>query len=128
MKLDKDYKNEVDQNFKKGAYITKKILIWTIIIILTLSIIFGGIYFVNKMIKTNADRVVFKQSITYNEGMLDDLAKYQLEIIQAEDEVEKLAIAQLVVERFANFDESKIESEYLKKFLQDCRNMNLGGY
>lgn len=34
----------------------------------------------------------------------------------------KAAIAQLVNNRFANFDESKIESYDLRKFLEDCRN------
>lgn len=72
-----------------------------------------------KMRYTNADREVFKQSVTYNEGMLDDLAKYQYEYMQA-DEVEKKAIASLVRSRFANFDKSKIENTDLIKFMEEC--------
>lgn len=70
--------------------------------------------------KTNADRIIFKQSVTYNEGVLDDLAKYHFQMETAEDDVKKTAIAQLVNNRFANFDESKIESYDLRKFLEDC--------
>lgn len=69
--------------------------------------------------QTNAEREVFKQSVTYNEGMLDDLAKYQYEYMQS-DETEKKAIASLVRSRFANFDKSKIENIDLLRFLEDC--------
>ena len=72
-----------------------------------------------KMRYTNADREVFKQSVTYNEGMLDDIAKYHYEYTQA-DEVGKKAIASLVRSRFANFDKSKIENIDLIKFLEEC--------
>lgn len=72
-----------------------------------------------KMRYTNADREVFKQSVTYNEGMLDDLAKYHYEYMQA-DEVEKKAIASLVCSRFANFDKSKIENIELLRFMEEC--------
>lgn len=68
---------------------------------------------------TDADRQVFKQSVTYNEGVLDDLAKYKYEYTQA-DEVEKKAIASLVRSRFANFDKNKIENRELVDFLEVC--------
>lgn len=70
----------------------------------------------------DAQREAFKATSTYNEGMLDDLAKYQYEFNIAEDDVERSAIAQLVVSRYANFDESRIENDNLKQFLEDCRD------
>lgn len=69
---------------------------------------------------TNADRQAFKNTATYNEGMLDDLAKYKYEYDTSNDDVERAAIADLVRSRFANFDKSKIENYELVKFLEDC--------
>lgn len=68
----------------------------------------------------NADREIFKNTVTYNEGVLDDLAKYKFQYDTAEDDVERAAIADLVRSRFANFDKSKIENKDLKEFLEDC--------
>lgn len=68
----------------------------------------------------NADREIFKNTVTYNESVLDDLAKYKFQYDTAEDDVERAAIADLVRSRFANFDKSKIENKDLKEFLEDC--------
>lgn len=68
----------------------------------------------------DADREIFKGTVTYNEGMLDDLAEYKYEYDKAADEVEKAAIASLVRSRFANFDQSRIENRDLLKFLEEC--------
>jgi hypothetical protein len=73
------------------------------------------------MWSVNTDRIIFKQSITFNEGVLDDLAKYQYEMSLETDESTKKAIADLVVQRFANYDESKIDSPDLREFLTNCR-------
>ncbi len=95
----------------------KRIIIGIVIIVVVL---LGG--FGLKMWDVNTDRVVFKQSATYNEGVLDDLAKYKYEMQTTEDETGKKAICELVNSRFANYDESKIENDDLKYFLRDCRN------
>lgn len=68
----------------------------------------------------NADREIFKNTVTYNEGVIDDLAKYKFQYDTAEDDIERAAIADLVRSRFANFDKSKIENEELREFLEDC--------
>ncbi|HCF37891.1 MAG TPA: hypothetical protein DER56_02275 [Thermosipho africanus] len=83
-------------------------------------VLLGG--FGLKMWDVSTDRVVFKNSATYNEGVLDDLAQYKYEMQTTEDEIEKKAICELVNSRFANYDESKIENDSLKYFLIDCRN------
>ncbi len=127
-KVSKDFKNDVDNEIAEAGYIFKKVMSKVVIAIIILGIIAGIFGFCGKYFKTNADRIIFKQSVTYNEGVLDDLAKYKLQMIQAETETEKKAIANLVVDRFANYDESKIESYDLKKFLADCRNLNVEGY
>ena len=52
--------------------------------------------------------------------MLDDLAKYKYEYDTAEDDVERSAIASLVRNRFANFDQSRVENRELIEFLKEC--------
>ena len=118
MKADKDFKKEFNQGFANASYAGRKLIIWGIIIILICAI--GG--FGYRYASTNVDRVIFKQSITYNEGKLDDLAKYQLEMSQTKDPEEKAAIQEYVNSVYSNFDESKIENQSLKQFLVDCRN------
>lgn len=118
MKADKDFKKEFDQGFANASYAGRKFILCGIIIILICSIIGFGYRYVS----TNADRVIFKQSITYNEGKLDNLAKYQLEMSQAKNPEEKAAIQEYVNSVYSNFDESKIENQSLKQFLIDCRN------
>ena len=128
MKVDKDFKQEVNKEIAEGAYVGRKILTRIAVTVIVISIIGAIVGAGFKMWETNTDRIIFKQSVTYNEGVLDDLAKYKLEMIRAEDDIEKKAIAEMVVQRFANYDESKIETYDLKQFLKDCRNMNLEDY
>lgn len=120
--IDKDTKREICADISTGWYVARKVLVRIVAVVLVLSAVGAACNFAYSYWKTNADRVIFKQSVTYNEGILDDLAKYKYELESAEDDVEKSAIAQLVNSRFANFDESKIESYDLRKFLEDCRN------
>ena len=78
-----------------------------------------------RVFDANADRFVFKQTATYNEGVTDDLAKYQYEYTQSKNDTDKKAIMQMVNNRFANYDESKIENHDLREFLEDCRKGEL---
>lgn len=120
MKIDKEFKHDVDTGISEGWYVAKKFFAKIAIVVVVATIFFGVIGFAYKMAATNADRVIFKQSVTYNEGMLDDLAKYQYEYNSTDDETEKKAIATLVRNRFANFDKSKIENHDILKFLEEC--------
>jgi len=128
MKPDKEFRKEFDAEYANAGYASRKvgktILIWVLIVTIICSIAGVGL----KMWHVNADRVIFKQSLTYNEGVLDDLANYRLQMIQTDDEIEKKAIAEMINSRFANYDESKIENDDLRRFLKDCRNMNLEAY
>jgi len=97
----------------------------TIGAIVAIGLIIFGINFGGRLLDANADRMVFKQSVVYNEGVIDDLAKYKFEMQSTEDKTEKEAICELVNSRFANFDESKLENDDLKQFLKECRNGEL---
>lgn len=68
----------------------------------------------------DAEREAYKATMVYNEGMLDDLAKYKYEYDVAADDVERAAIASLVRNRFSNFDKSRIDNYSLVKFLEEC--------
>lgn len=120
MKVSKDFKNEFDQEFADGYYAAKKVYGKVALWFLILFLVLGAVGIGYRYIKVNSDRVIFKQSITYNEGMLDDLAKYMFQYDNAEDDIERESIATLVRNRFANFDQSKIENYELREFLEDC--------
>src|SRR5699024_578349 len=66
MKIDKDFKHEVDTEVSEGWYVARKILVKGVIVVVIATVFFGGISFASKMAATNADRVIFKQSVTYN--------------------------------------------------------------
>jgi hypothetical protein len=65
---------------------------------------------------------IFNNSTIHIEGMLDDLAKYKFELQSEKSDTGKKAIAELINDRFANFDEKNIQNEDLKQFLRDVRN------
>jgi mannosyltransferase OCH1-like enzyme len=71
--------------------------------------------------KANIQREIFKENKSYIEGMISDLSKYKYEYEMETDEVAKMAIANLIRDKFANFDSSNIESSGLKQFLIQIR-------
>lgn len=124
MKVGKEFKSEFDAEFANASYAGRKLLTKTVIVIIILSVLCAVCGVGYKMWKVNTDRQIFKASATYNEGKLDDLAKYRLEMSKAEDDTEKAAIAEYVNSVYANYDESKIENDDLRVFLLECRNGN----
>lgn len=122
MRADRTFKREFDQELANASYAGRKVGIklglWTVLIIaIIIAIVFGYRY-----VSANVDRAIFKETVTYNEGKLDDLAKYRLEMSQTDNPIEQAAIQEYVVSVYANFDESKIENGDLREFLEDCRN------
>ena len=70
--------------------------------------------------KENIRREVFEQTQSYVHGKIQDLAKYYEEYNKAKPN-DKEAIRQLIIMRFAEFDESKIRSLKLRSFLVSMR-------
>lgn len=70
--------------------------------------------------KENIRREVFEQTQSYVHGKIQDLAKYHDEYRQG-NENDKECIRQLIIVRFAEFDESKIKSTNLRNFLKRMR-------
>lgn len=109
-----------------------------IITVLLGAVTFGGIYMlpfvlgkwgnkVDKVIGTESasiQREKFKESKSYVEGMINDLAKYKREYDKAADD-EKAGIVSYIDSEFANFDEGLIDNQSLYNFLMDVRSGNL---
>ena len=65
----------------------------------------------------NAKREVFKQTQVYNDGMAQELVKLKGEIEKETDPAAKNALLFTLRHDFANFDESKLESQDLRDWL-----------
>jgi hypothetical protein len=65
-------------------------------------------------------REVFKETRSYNEAKLQQLAKYRLEYIRAKDPEEKEALASTIRMMFADYDDEKLPSE-LRSFLKQIK-------
>ena len=71
--------------------------------------------------QANADREIFKENTTYIEGKADDLAKFKFELIKEKDPVARQAIVSTIIQRYSDFDPSKLEDQSLAKFLNDVK-------
>lgn len=64
-------------------------------------------------------REVYEQTRSFNESKLQELTKYRLEYMRAENEDEKQAIAATVRLTFAAYDKTKLPYE-LQIFIEEC--------
>jgi hypothetical protein len=71
--------------------------------------------------KEDIRREIFENTQSYVHGKIQDLAKYKLEYDALKDPSAKEAIRQVIVMRFAEFDETKIKSSGLRNFLVQQR-------
>ena len=68
----------------------------------------------------NARREVFEQSQSYVEGKRQELSKLELEYKTEKDPDAKEALRQSILQRFANFDDTKLDNQSYQ-FLQSLR-------
>ena len=73
-----------------------------------------------EMVQTQ--REIYEESKSYVKGVSDDLARFKYELIKTEDPVEREAIIETIIDRFSDFDVSKLDNPDLQKFLNDVRN------
>lgn len=104
------------ENVAKGA----KIFVGILIIAFILGVLSLGWTKFFKPKQENIRREVFEQTQSYVHGKIQDLAKYYGEYEKA-DTNDRETIQQLIIVRFAEFDESKIKSPGLKRFLTTMR-------
>lgn len=120
MRLDNNFKRDIDREFKEGDYIAKKSITRGVIIVVLLIVIFSAIGFGYKRFAVDANREIFKHSIAYTETAANFLAKEYQEYNKAETAVEKTAIMQYVVNRYPNLDMNEIENSELRSFYKKC--------
>lgn len=125
-KLDKDFKKEVDNEFREVDYVGHKTGIRFVIVtvILVVLIGLGGVGYTHTIGKwqKNAEREVFKDSVAYTEQAASFLAKSYKEYNDAEDEAEKSSIMEYVIMRYPNLDTDSIDNSTLKQFYIKCLN------
>lgn len=93
-------------------------------VVVICALTFGGLayrrYFAPK--SQSIDREVFKETKSYNEGMVQDLSKDKLELSQTKDKDARKAIVEHIIEKYSNFDENRIENRELRNFLIEIKN------
>lgn len=119
-KLDKEFRNEIDEVVHVTDYVGRKLFIRIIVVALIISILstIGGITY--KRVKAETDRETFKSSITYTEAAAAFLADSYKEYNDTEDNAEKKTIMQYVVMRYPNLDMDSIENATLRQFYNKC--------
>ena len=60
MRVDKEFKANVDEEFREADYVGRKVLGRWILIVVLLVVIFGGIGFAYKKVYVDANREIFK--------------------------------------------------------------------
>ena len=120
MKLDHDFRQDVDRGFKEGDYVGQKLFNRVVLLVVLSVVIFGAIGFGYKKIAVDANREIFKHSTAYTETATNFLAKEYREYNQAETDVEKNAIMEFVADRYPNLDLEDIENSDLKSFYRQC--------
>ena len=99
----------------------------SIMIALLTSLIFGSLKLDNISLsifgkeRANISREIYKESNSYVEGMISDLADAKREYDRTEDENEKQQVLEYVNSKFSNFDINKIEDDNLYRFLLKAR-------
>lgn len=125
-KLDKEFKEEFDNELREGTYVTRKIgvrILTGIAIVASLGGV-GGVAYTRTIGKAqkNAEREVFKDSVAYTEQASSFLAKSYKEYNDAETDADKKTIMEYVIMRYPNLDTDSIDNSTLKQFYIKCLN------
>ena len=119
-------KKEFNNDLKNADYITQKLGIRILVIIVLLTIVggAGGVIYTKTIGKAqkNAEREVFKESVAYTEQAASFLAKSYKEYNDAETKADKKTIMEYVIMRYPNLDTDSIDNDKLKQFYIKCLN------
>lgn len=120
LRLDKDFKKEVNKVVSEGSYLFLKVGIRILLVvgILATLIVFGKVML--KKFTVEKEREIFKQSVTYTENAASFLADSYKQYKETETESEKNTIMEYVVMRYPNLDVDEIDNEELKNFYNKC--------
>lgn len=125
-KLDKEFKRDVDNEFREGDYVCRKIGVRVFATVAIVAVLggLGGIAYTKtiKKAQVNVEREVFKESVAYTEQAASFLAKSYKEYNGVETDGDKKAIMEYVVMRYPNLDTDSIDNSTLKQFYIKCLN------
>ena len=111
---------EINEEFSILDYISHKIMVRAIIVIVIFSVLFGVGGMQYKKYKTEKERDIFKQSTSYNESAASFIADAYVQYNDAESEEDQLAIMKYVRMRYPNLNASHIENATLRQFYNKC--------
>lgn len=119
-KLDKKFKDEVNQDFREFDYVSRKAILRVLVIVLIIGVLstVGSVLY--KEWKTDKNRDIFKNSVTYTESVASFLADSYKEYNEAETDAGKNAIMQYVIMRYPNLDMDSIDNTTLRQFYNKC--------
>ncbi len=102
---------------------------WILIITMFAAVVLGGFSLAYRKVigvrSANIEREIFLESQSQVQGAIRDLANYRRQYNQAEDDSEKKAISQLIVNRLSHLDPDYVDDRELRDFLLDVRRGNL---
>ena len=118
--MNKKTTKEINEEFSILDYISHKIMVRVIFVIVIFSVLFGFGAMQYKKYKTERERDIFKQSTSYNESAASFIADAYVQYNDAESEEDQLAIMKYVRMRYPNLNASHIENATLRQFYNKC--------
>lgn len=125
-KLDKDFKEEFDNELGEGTYAIRKVGVRVLAGLAIITVIggLGGVAYTRTIEKAqkNAEREVFKSTVAYTEQAASFLAKSYKEYNDSETDADKKTIMEYVIMRYPDLDTNSIDNSTLKQFYIKCLN------
>lgn len=118
--MNKKTTKEINEEFSILDYISHKIMVRAIFVIVIFGVLFGFGAMQYKKYKTEKERDIFKQSTSYNESAASFIADAYIQYNDAESEEDRLAIMKYVRMRYPNLNASHIENATLRQFYNKC--------
>ena len=118
--MNKETRKEINEEFSILDYISHKIIVRAIFVIVIFGVLFGFGAMQYKKYKTEKERDIFKQSTSYNESAASFIADAYVQYNDAESEEDRLAIMKYVRMRYPNLNASHIENATLRQFYNKC--------
>ena len=125
-KLDKEFKEEFDNELREGTYAIRKVGVRVLAGFTIITVLggVGGIVYTRTIEKAqkNAEREVFKSTVAYTEQAASFLAKSYKEYNDAKTDTDKKTIMEYVIMRYPELDTDSIDNSTLKQFYIKCLN------